>query len=295
MAQRIDPDDPVEIGRPDKRVGRIRKALGYSAAGLASAWRTEAAFRLEALAALVLIPLACFLPVPLLERALLIASVLMVMVVELLNSSIESAIDRISLERHELSKRAKDTGSAAVLLALLIALVFVPEDSRHEPVVGPANLLELRASRARHADAHGAAVFRVGSTGNPAVALHALEHAAGAGAIHHENLRELVLAKGPAAIVVEDHEDVELRLGNPETGEESAPRLLETPIRPHEREEGRLLEARKGAIQRDLAGEVRESGVEGVRLGQGRCSTSRMMPYNMHTYYHVSNGRSLVE
>jgi diacylglycerol kinase (ATP) len=123
MEDRIDPDEHVEVVPPDMGLGRIRKAIGYSVAGLASAWRTEAAFRQEALAALVLIPLACFLPVPLLEQALLVASVLMVMVVELLNSSIESAIDRISLERHELSKRAKDTGSAAVLLAVLVALV----------------------------------------------------------------------------------------------------------------------------------------------------------------------------
>jgi diacylglycerol kinase (ATP) len=123
MKDRIDPDERMEKARPDMGLARIGKALGYSVAGLASAWRSEAAFRQEALAAMVLIPLACFLPVPLLQRALLVASVLLVMVVELLNSSIESAIDRISLERHELSKRAKDTGSAAVLLALLMALV----------------------------------------------------------------------------------------------------------------------------------------------------------------------------
>lgn len=123
MEERIDPDDPAAAVPPDTGLVRIRKALGYSVAGLIAAWRVEAAFRLEALAGLVLIPLACFLPVPLPEHALLIASVLMVMIVELLNSSIESAIDRISLERHELSKRAKDTGSAAVLLAVLVALV----------------------------------------------------------------------------------------------------------------------------------------------------------------------------
>jgi diacylglycerol kinase (ATP) len=123
MKDRIDPDERMEKARPDMGLGRLGKALGYSLAGLASAWRHEAAFRQEALAALILIPVACFLPVTLLQRALLIASVLMVMVVELLNSSIEAAIDRISLERHELSRRAKDTGSAAVLLALVVALV----------------------------------------------------------------------------------------------------------------------------------------------------------------------------
>ena len=109
--------------RRDSALGRIGKAFSYSAAGLACAWRTEEGFRQETLAALVLIPLACFLPVPLLEHALLIASVLMVLVVELVNSSIESTIDRISLERHELSKCAKDMGSAAVFLAIVIALV----------------------------------------------------------------------------------------------------------------------------------------------------------------------------
>ena len=102
---------------------RIRKALGYSAAGFACAWRTEAAFREEALAAVVLIPLACFLPLPLLHKTLLVTSVLMVLVVELLNSSIENAVDRISLDHHELAKRAKDTGSAAVFLSLVVALI----------------------------------------------------------------------------------------------------------------------------------------------------------------------------
>jgi diacylglycerol kinase (ATP) len=123
MEDRVDSDERVKKARPDMGLGRIWKAVGYSVAGLASAWRTEAAFRQEALAALVLVPIACFVPVSLLLQALLVASVLMVMVVELLNSSIESAIDRISLERHELSKRAKDTGSAAVLLTVFIALV----------------------------------------------------------------------------------------------------------------------------------------------------------------------------
>jgi diacylglycerol kinase (ATP) len=123
MEDRVDSDERVKKARPDMGLGRIWKAIGYSVEGLASAWRSEAAFRQEALAALVLIPIACLLPVSLLQQALLVASVLMVMVVELLNSSIESAIDRISLERHELSKRAKDTGSAAVLLTVFIALV----------------------------------------------------------------------------------------------------------------------------------------------------------------------------
>ena len=101
-------------------MSRILKALGYSMDGIASAWRDEAAFRQEVLIAAVLIPIACFLPVPVLHRALLIGSVLMVLMIELLNSSIEAAIDRIGPERHPLSKKSKDAGSAAVLVALTI-------------------------------------------------------------------------------------------------------------------------------------------------------------------------------
>jgi diacylglycerol kinase (ATP) len=123
MEDPVDSNEQVKKSRPDMGLSRIWKAIGYSVDGVASAWRGEAAFRQEALAALILIPIACLLPVSLVQQALLVASVLMVMVVELLNSSIESAIDRISLDRHELSKRAKDTGSAAVLLTVLIALV----------------------------------------------------------------------------------------------------------------------------------------------------------------------------
>ena len=123
MEDPVDSNEQVKKSRPDMGLSRIWKAIGYSVDCLASAWRSEVAFRQEALAALILIPIACLLPISLLQQALLVASVLMVMVVELLNSSIEAAIDRISLDRHELSKRAKDTGSAAVLLTVLVALV----------------------------------------------------------------------------------------------------------------------------------------------------------------------------
>ena len=99
---------------------RVVQALFNSLAGLADAWREESAFRQEVLLAVVLIPVACILRVTLPERALLIASVLLVLIVELLNSSVEAAIDRISLDRHRLSRRAKDLGSAAVLVALLL-------------------------------------------------------------------------------------------------------------------------------------------------------------------------------
>jgi diacylglycerol kinase (ATP) len=101
----------------------VVKAWGYSIDGLAGAWDTEGAFRQEVIIATVLIPIACFIPVPLLHRALLVGSVLMVLVVELLNSAMEAAIDRISLDRHPLSKKAKDTGSAAVLVAIVIAML----------------------------------------------------------------------------------------------------------------------------------------------------------------------------
>ena len=102
---------------------RIYKACGYTCAGLAAAWRHERSFRAEVIAAAVLVPVACAAARTLLEGALLIGSVLLVLIVELLNSAIESAIDRISLERHELSKRAKDTGSAAVALTLLLPIL----------------------------------------------------------------------------------------------------------------------------------------------------------------------------
>lgn len=112
------PDAPPSIG-----FGRVVNAWGYSLDGLAGAWRTEGAFRQEVIAAAILIPIACFMPVTILERGLLIAAVLMVIVVELLNSAIEAGIDRISLERHPLAKKAKDAGSAAVLVAIVIAAV----------------------------------------------------------------------------------------------------------------------------------------------------------------------------
>ena len=108
------PDPPPSIG-----FARVINAWRFSLAGLAGAWKTEGAFRQEVIGAAILIPIACLIPVPILHRALLIASVLMVMVVELLNSAIEAAVDRISLDRHALSKKAKDTGSAAVLVSIV--------------------------------------------------------------------------------------------------------------------------------------------------------------------------------
>ena len=102
---------------------RVWNALHYSMAGLRAAYIGEDAFRQEVLLALILIPLAFALPVPWGGRAAMIASVLLVLIVELINSAIEAVVDRVSLDRHHLSKRAKDIGSAAVFLALLNVVV----------------------------------------------------------------------------------------------------------------------------------------------------------------------------
>ena len=102
-------------------LNRVWHAFGYSLNGLQAAWY-EKAFRQEAIGSLVLIPLAFYVGQTWLETALLAGTVLLVMIVELLNTGIESAIDRIGPEWHELAKRAKDTGSAAVLLSLLLCI-----------------------------------------------------------------------------------------------------------------------------------------------------------------------------
>ena len=98
---------------------RIWNALTYSLDGLTAAFRHEDAFRQEVLLAIVLIPLALYTPTNGPGKALLVASVLLVLVVELVNSSIEAVTDRVSLEDHVLAKRAKDMGSAAVMLSLI--------------------------------------------------------------------------------------------------------------------------------------------------------------------------------
>ena len=99
---------------------RIILATGYSIQGLKSAFKYEAAFRQELLLAAVLIPLALILSVSQIERLLLIASVVLVLIMEIINSAIEAVVDRIGTEHHELSGRAKDMGSAAVFIALLL-------------------------------------------------------------------------------------------------------------------------------------------------------------------------------
>lgn len=102
---------------------RLWNACGYSLAGFRAAFKHEDAFRQETLLAIILIPLALWLPVTPVGKALMIASVLLVIIVELLNSAIEATVDRISLENHDLAKRAKDIGSAAVLVSLCNVIV----------------------------------------------------------------------------------------------------------------------------------------------------------------------------
>mgnify|MGYP003325598924 FL=1 len=98
----------------------VWKALHYSTDGLIATFRNETAFRLELIMAVVLIPIALILPLKGIEKVMLIGSVLLVLVVELLNTAIESVVDRISEETHHLSKTAKDAGSAAVFISLVI-------------------------------------------------------------------------------------------------------------------------------------------------------------------------------
>jgi len=103
----------------ERALKRIWKALFYSLDGLAAAFKHEEAFRLEVLLALILVPIALHMPVSGVGKALLVGSVLLVLIAELLNSAIEAVTDRISLEEHVLAKRAKDFGSAAVMLSVI--------------------------------------------------------------------------------------------------------------------------------------------------------------------------------
>lgn len=102
---------------------RLVNAFRYSVDGFRAAWAQEDAFRQEVLLAAVLVPAALLLPVTNVERVLLIGSALLVLVVELLNTAVEAAIDRHSYEINPLAKTAKDVGSAAVLLALVLTLI----------------------------------------------------------------------------------------------------------------------------------------------------------------------------
>ena len=103
-------------------IRRILDATGYSLQGLKAAWIHEAAFRQELVLTLVLSICAFLLPVTTLERIMMVSSLLLVVIVELINSAIEAVVDRVSDDWHELSGRAKDIGSAAVFVALFLAL-----------------------------------------------------------------------------------------------------------------------------------------------------------------------------
>jgi diacylglycerol kinase (ATP) len=123
-SQAADPPDTRESPHKGRRgLRRLFNAFFYSLSGLRIAFNHESAFRQEIAIAVVLIPLACFVPVGVAERILLIGTVLLLLIVELLNSSVEAAIDRIGFDTHRLSKRAKDLGSAAVFLTLVLLAV----------------------------------------------------------------------------------------------------------------------------------------------------------------------------
>ena len=107
----------------NKGFTRAWHAAKNSWCGLVYAFKEESAFRQELTLFALLTPIALLMPISLLEKALLVSSLVMVLVIELLNSSVEAAIDRISFEHHDLSKRAKDFGSAAVMLALFISIL----------------------------------------------------------------------------------------------------------------------------------------------------------------------------
>jgi len=104
-------------------IKRLANAFTYSVAGTLAAFKHEDAFRQEVILSTVLIPLAIYLGQTAIEQALMIASILLIIIVELLNSSVEATVDRISVKRHKLSKRAKDIGSAAVFFSLVNAAV----------------------------------------------------------------------------------------------------------------------------------------------------------------------------
>lgn len=104
-------------------IKRLANAFTYSVAGTLAAYKHEDAFRQEVILSTFLIPLAIYLGQTAIEQALMIASILLIIIVELLNSSVEATVDRISVKRHKLSKRAKDIGSAAVFFSLVNAAV----------------------------------------------------------------------------------------------------------------------------------------------------------------------------
>ncbi|CAM8668728.1 DgkA Diacylglycerol kinase [Oxalobacteraceae bacterium] len=113
---------PVSEFKSKSGLKRIFSAVFYSIDGFRAAWKHEHAFRQELMIAVPGIVISFFLPVTSLERLALIAVLLLVLIIELLNSAIEAVVDRVSLDRNPLSKNAKDLGSAAVMLAFFLAL-----------------------------------------------------------------------------------------------------------------------------------------------------------------------------
>lgn len=116
-------ESPVSQYKSKSGLRRIFSAIFNSIAGLRTAWRLEHAFRQELGVAVPGIVVALLLPVSLLERVALIAVLILMLITELVNSAIEAVVDRISLDHHELSKNAKDLGSAAVMLAVILAVL----------------------------------------------------------------------------------------------------------------------------------------------------------------------------
>jgi diacylglycerol kinase (ATP) len=118
-----DDSQPLSEFKSKRGPKRILSAFFYSIDGLRTAWRYEHAFRQELAIAVPGMVVALMIPVTALERVILIGVLLLVLIVELLNSAIEATVDRVSLERNPLSKNAKDLGSAAVMLSMLMAVV----------------------------------------------------------------------------------------------------------------------------------------------------------------------------
>ena len=112
------------MNKPAKKgMARIVAAFGYSIKGLKAAYKNEAAIRQELMAGVIIVPLAFFVAENGIELALLLGSAILVFLMELINSAIESVVDRIGAEHHELSGQAKDIGSALVLIAILLCFV----------------------------------------------------------------------------------------------------------------------------------------------------------------------------
>ena len=102
-------------------IGHIKNAFKYTFAGLETAWKNELAFRGEVVVAIIMVPLGLWLGRSAVEKALLTASILLILLTELLNSALEAVVDRIGPQKHDLSKRAKDMGSAAAFISMITA------------------------------------------------------------------------------------------------------------------------------------------------------------------------------